>query len=115
MGTVKNVDWLRTLARRAFSALALVGTAGCSDGGSIEVGESPTEPVAESSEALTVQELFPTSGPNGSLDGRLLTIPCGDDNPAGTDCASGGAWYQAVRTACSGGRLNVVHTYPVAG
>jgi len=59
-------------------------------------------------------ELFPT-GPDGPLDGRLLVVPCGDNNDLGTDCGGGGAYYRSARIACAGGALNVLHTYPVGG
>jgi len=97
--------------------LALVGNAGCSDNGFVEAHE----PVLQSQEALpSVSELFPVGqvyagGPSGSLDGRLVSFPCLEENPLGTDCATGGAWYKRVRKSCSGGALNVVHTFPVGG
>jgi hypothetical protein len=101
-------------ARRVSSISVLVAVFGCSDAGFVEGDESPGEVVATSTEAITVQELFP-AGLNGSLDGRLVTTPCGDNNPGGTDCVNGGAWYRAQRTACSNGQLNVDHIFPVAG
>jgi hypothetical protein len=61
----------------------------------------------------TVAQLFP-AGADGPLDGRLVSQPCGDST-MGTDCASAGAYFQGSLIACSGGALNVLHTYPVAG
>jgi hypothetical protein len=58
--------------------------------------------------------LFPIT-PDGPLDGRLLVKPCGGNDDLGTDCASAGAYYRGARIACSGGALDVLHTYPVGG
>jgi hypothetical protein len=69
----------------------------------------------------TIPELFPTSGSIGSLDGRLVVMPCGDANTGGTDCGGGGAYYStagsttATRIACSGSALNVNQVFYVGG
>jgi hypothetical protein len=69
----------------------------------------------------TIPELFPTSGSIGSLDGRLVTMPCGDDNVSGTDCGGGGGWYSTAgagsptRIQCSGGNFNLDQTFYVGG
>ena len=59
-------------------------------------------------------ERFP-AGPDGPLDGRLLVKPCGGNEDTGTDCGSAGAYYRGTRIACSGGALDVAHSYPVGG
>ena len=70
---------------------------------------------------ITIPELFPTSGTLGSLDGRLVVMPCGDDNTAGTDCGGGGGVLStagattATSIACSGGNLNVNQIFYVGG
>jgi len=61
-----------------------------------------------------VAQLFP-EGTDGSLDGRLVTIPCGEENTSGTDCSSGGAYYRGAYIRCAAGSLNVLHTFPVGG
>ena len=63
---------------------------------------------------VSAPQLFPP-GPGGQLDGYLLVKPCGGDEDPGTDCASAGAYYRGARTQCSGGALDVVHTFPVGG
>jgi hypothetical protein len=74
----------------------------------------------------TIPELFPTSGTQGgiaigSLDGRLITMPCGDDNPNGTDCGGGGGYLTtagsgtAARLQCAGTSFTADHLYHVGG
>jgi hypothetical protein len=118
MGNWEWVGGTREVRSCASLFLLLIATGGCSNGGLAE-GDGTSEELGTASLPITVSELFPV-GPFGSLDGRLVTFPCGDDNPLGTDCASGGAWYrnaqsQPVFVACSGGALNVNHVFPVAG
>ncbi len=89
------------------------GTGGRGTGGA-GTGGAGTGGAAGASGALpTVGELFP-AGTEGSLDGRLITMPCGE-NTTGTDCASFGAYYRSVRTMCSGGALTIVTTHTVGG
>jgi hypothetical protein len=92
------------------------GSAGGSSGGSTagSGGGGGTLP--------TIPELFPTSGTLGSFDGRLVTMPCGDNNESGTDCGGGGAYYTTagstatpMRIACSGSALNVNQVFYVGG
>jgi len=60
--------------------------------------------------------------PLGSLDGRLVVMPCGEANSSGTDCNNGGGYYStagattAPRTACNAaGKFDMSHVFPVGG
>ena len=89
--------------------------------GGVAGGPGGTGPAGTTGGLPTIPELFPTSGSIGSLDGRLLVMPCGDANPSGTDCGGGGAYYStagsstATRIACSGSALNVNQVFYVGG
>ena len=85
--------------------------AGAGDGGAGQGGAAGS---AGSSGLPSVAELFPATGPDGALDGRLVTMPCADNSTA-EDCVTQGAYYRGKRIDCAGGALDVLHTYPVAG
>jgi hypothetical protein len=107
------------------------GTAGTSAmggrGGAAGTGTAGTSAAGTSGQAgtsgamITIPELFPTSGNIGSLDGRLVVMPCGDANTAGTDCGGGGGYYStagsttATYVQCSGGNFNLNQVFFVGG
>jgi len=56
----------------------------------------------------------------GSLDGRLVTMPCVEANGSGTDCKPGGYYTTAGSTTatkidCAGSSFTVDQIFPVAG
>ena len=92
-------------------------TAGGGAGGAPSGGAGPGgAPSAGSGGAAlpTIAELFPSDGPDGALDGRLVTMPCAA-NSTTDDCTPAGAYYRSKLIACSGNVLDVKHTYPVGG
>ena len=112
---VKKFGWVSRctgIARGAFLVLMLLGMGAWSQGSVSDAGVHDHDAVPLQS-LPSVSQLFP-SGAAGSLDGRLLTMPCAEENSSGTDCATS-AWYRQAPIHCSGGALNVVHDYPVAG
>jgi hypothetical protein len=89
------------------------GTGGAGTGGA-GTGGAGTGGVGGAAPLPSVAELFP-AGPDGSLDGRLVTVPCTDGATIGTDCGHAGAYYRGMHIRCIAGALDVVHTYPVGG
>jgi len=47
--------------------------------------------------APLISSLFPV-GPDGPLDGRLITMPCNEDSANGTDCSAAGLYYRGDGT-----------------
>ena len=93
------------------------GTTGIAGGGGHAAGSGGgpgTGGMGTGGSLPAVAELFP-EGTNGSLDGRLVTIPCGDENTSGTDCLSAGAYHRGFYIPCAAGALNVLQTFPVGG
>jgi hypothetical protein len=88
-------------------------TGGAATGGAATGGRG-TGGMGTGGALITVAELFP-AGASGSLDGRLMTVPCNESNPTGTDCQSAGVYSQGVLYACSAAPINVVQNFPVAG
>jgi len=50
----------------------------------------------------------------GNLDGRLITMPCGD-NPNSDDCSGSGWDYNGQHTGCMNGRLDADQTFQING
>jgi hypothetical protein len=105
----------------AGTGTAGTGTAGTTSRGGTG-GTAGTGTAGAGGTLPTIPELFPTSGSVGSFDGRLLLMPCGDNNESGTDCGGGGAYYTTAgstatptRITCSGSALNVNQVFYVGG
>jgi hypothetical protein len=95
------------------------GTGGTGTGG--RGGTAGTAPGGSGGGGLpSVGDLFPsTSTALGSFDGRLITMPCADENSTGTDCGGGGGYLSsggtaAMRINCSGA-FTATHVYNVGG
>lgn len=89
------------------------GAGGATPGGASSGGATSAGAGGQGS-LPTVAELFPSDGPDGALDGRLVTMPCAS-NGTSDDCTPSGAYYRSKLIACSGNVLDVSHTYPVGG